>query len=69
MSGNQAAFLLEPRGRFEVRDAPIEQPGFGEVLVKVGVHRFYPGTSKINDHDRSMPEPFSQQMKRWQNFR
>jgi NADPH:quinone reductase-like Zn-dependent oxidoreductase len=35
MSDNKAAFLLEPKGRFEVRDAPIEQPGPGEVLVKV----------------------------------
>ena len=40
MSGNRAAFLLEPKGRFEVRDAPIEQPGPGEVLVKVGLTDF-----------------------------
>jgi NADPH:quinone reductase-like Zn-dependent oxidoreductase len=35
MSGNKAAFLLEPKGRFQVQDAPTEQPGPGEVLVKV----------------------------------
>ena len=35
MSGNVAAFLLEPRGRFEVRHAPVEQPGPGEVLIEV----------------------------------
>lgn len=35
MSENRAAFLVEPKGCFEVRDAPIEQPGPGEILIKV----------------------------------
>lgn len=35
MSENRAAFLVEPKGRFEVRDAPIEQPGPGEILIEV----------------------------------
>lgn len=37
MAGNRAAFLEEAKGKFVVQDAPIEQPGPGEVLVKVHV--------------------------------
>ncbi|KAJ4355429.1 uncharacterized protein N0V89_003445 [Didymosphaeria variabile] len=47
MSGNRAAFLLEPKGRFEVRDAPIEQPGPGEVLVKVQAGALQPADEKV----------------------
>ncbi|KAF1965668.1 GroES-like protein [Bimuria novae-zelandiae CBS 107.79] len=47
MSGNRAAYLLEPKGRFEVRDAPIEQPGPGEVLVKVHFGALQPADQKV----------------------
>lgn len=33
--GNEALWLLEPSGRFEVRSAPRPSPGVGEVVVRV----------------------------------
>ncbi|KAF2439032.1 GroES-like protein [Karstenula rhodostoma CBS 690.94] len=47
MSENKAAFLLEPKGRFEVRDAPIELPGPGEVLIKVHAVGLQPADEKV----------------------
>ncbi|KAL5376810.1 hypothetical protein DPSP01_010221 [Paraphaeosphaeria sporulosa] len=47
MSGNRAAFLVEPKGCFEVRDAPMEQPGPGEVLIKVHAVALQPADEKV----------------------
>ncbi|KAJ4295011.1 hypothetical protein N0V90_007019 [Kalmusia sp. IMI 367209] len=47
MSGNKAAFLEEPKGKFVVRDAPIEQPGPGEVLVKIHAGAIQPADEKV----------------------